>query len=114
MVSQEITKMDWDTFAERASGKKVLLMYPWTNYRNLFLTHLLKLVDTGLLYYRISDETNRLAIWVTAMAAELGEVLDGFGTQLQAALTAQSKPAALGEALAADLSAFAGGEKVGA
>ena len=41
MVSEEITGMDWDTFAVRAKDKKVLLLYPWTNYRNLFLTHLL-------------------------------------------------------------------------
>lgn len=112
MVSQEITKMDWDTFAERASSKKVLLMYPWTNYRNLFLTHLLKLVDTGLLYYRITDETNRLAIWVKAMTAELGGTLDNFGGKLDSALDGQPKAKALGEALAADLNAFAGDEKV--
>ena len=113
MVSQEdITNMDQDSFAERAAGKKVLLLYPWTNYRNLFLTHLLGLVGTGLLYYRIDNDVNRLAVWISSMVAELNEVLDGFGSNLQAALDKPANAAALGEALAADLAAYAGNEHV--
>ncbi len=112
MVSQDITNIDLDTFAEKAQGKKILLLYPWTNYRNIFLTHLLETAGNGLIYYRLTDDAKRLHGWVQAMVTELDEVLGGFGSKLQTALEAQQKPAKLGEALAADLNAYANNEKI--
>jgi DNA-binding SARP family transcriptional activator len=105
MVSQEITKMSFEAFRQRSAGKKVVLLYPWTNYRNLFLTHFLSNTHTGLLYYRIAEEQSTLSGWLNALVAEFDQVLDHFGDNLKQALQG-NKPEALGEALAADLGAY--------
>lgn len=110
MVSQNITKVTFDSFRERSSGKKVVLLYPWTNYRTLFLTHFLSTRQTGLLYYRIKDEQTNLSGWLSDLVAELDSVLGGFGSNLRQALAAGGKPEALGEALAADLGQVNNGE----
>ncbi|HLV35416.1 MAG TPA: bacterial transcriptional activator domain-containing protein [Spirillospora sp.] len=111
MISQAITRLTIEDFQRRAEGKKVILLYPWTNYRTLFLTHLLKSVEQGLLYYRITAENPKLEDWLAEMVSELDSVLDGFGSNLKQAISS-GKPAQMGEALAADLAAYAQGKWV--
>lgn len=111
MISQTITNVTVDDFRERSAGKKVILLYPWTNYRTLFLTHLLQNFNQGLLYYRITGENPKLEEWLSAMIAELDQVLEGWGTHLGQAVKG-GKPAQMGEALAADLAAYAKNENV--
>lgn len=111
MLSQTITNVTIEDFRKRSEGKKVILLYPWTNYRTLFLTHLLNSVNGGLLYYRITGENPKLEEWLTAMIAELDQVLEGWGTNLRQAVQS-GKPAQMGEALAADLGAYADKEDI--
>ena len=101
MISQDITNMTVAAFRERSEGKKVVLLYPWTNYRNLFLTHFLASAHTGLLYYRITGENPPLETWLAAMVDELDEVLGGFGANLRRALDSGTLTEK-GQALAAD------------
>jgi len=110
MVAQTITKVSIEMFREKSRDKKVVLLYPWTNYRTLFLTHFLRAKQNGLLYYRIKGEQSTLNGWLSEMVAELDEMLGGFGSHLQQALNGNSKPEALGEAFAADLAQHNGGE----
>ncbi len=110
MISQ-ITNLTLESFQKRAENKKLILLYPWTNYRTIFITHLLNTYDTGLLYYRLNMDAARLEDWLAGMLAELGPALDGFGKNLQSALNS-GKAAQMGQALAADLAAYAGKEKV--
>jgi two-component SAPR family response regulator len=105
MIVQAITRVSLESFRERSSGKKIVLLYPWTNYRNLFLTHFLSSAKEGLLYYRIPNEVTTIADWLTNLAEEFDSVLGGFGTHLRSALE-NGKPDELGEALAADLAAY--------
>jgi DNA-binding SARP family transcriptional activator len=105
MIYQEVTNVSIETFREKAAGKKVVLLYPWTTYRNLFLTHFLASMDTGLLYYRIQEDQASLTGWLGDMVEELDSVLGGFGSSLRAALPS-AQPEAIGEALAADLAAY--------
>lgn len=111
MVYDIVTKVSLETFRERSAGKKLILLYPWTTYRTLFLTHFLSNNSTGLLYYRISDGQESLADWLAAMADEFGQTLDGFGQHLRAALEL-GNPAAMGEALAEDLGAYRSSQTV--
>ena len=106
MISQTITNVTVEDFKQRAEGKKVILLYPWTNYRTLFLTHFLQTTDRALLYYRIVGENPRLEEWLTGMVTELDQVLEGWGETLKQAI-ASGKPAQMGAALAADLTAYA-------
>lgn len=105
MLVHEVTHVSLDSFRQRSAGKKIVLIYPWTNYRNLFLTYFLANAQDGLLYYRIGDDQVSLHDWLSGLLEEFQAVLGGFGHQLEQALTT-GKPAAIGEALAADLGAY--------
>lgn len=110
MMYDIFTKVSIETFRERSAGKKLVLLYPWTTYRTLFLTHFLSSNREGLLYYRIADGQATIKDWLLAMAAEFDQVLGGFGNELQHALETNN-PAAMGEALAADLGACNPGQE---
>ncbi len=105
MIVQAITRVSLSSFRERSAGKKVVLLYPWTNYRNLFLTHFLSSAKEGLLYYRIPAEVTSLNEWLKGLVEEFDEVLGGFGSHLREEFAANA-PDVLGEALAADLAAY--------
>src|SRR5690606_24658288 len=59
----------------------------------------------------ITGENPKLEEWLTAMIAELDQVLEGWGTNLRQAVQS-GKPAQMGEALAADLGAYADKEDI--
>ncbi|HVU13735.1 MAG TPA: BTAD domain-containing putative transcriptional regulator [Phototrophicaceae bacterium] len=105
MLVHDVTHVSLDSFRQRSAGKKVVLIYPWTNYRNLFLTYFLASAREGLLYYRINDQQVSLTDWLAGLLDEFQSVLGNFGKNLQHAL-AEGKPADIGEALAADLGAY--------
>lgn len=106
MIVQAITRVSLSSFRERSAGKKVVLLYPWTNYRNLFLTHFLSSAKEGLLYYRIPAEVTSLSEWLRGLIVEFDAMLGGFGTNLRDLLDT-GEPDQLGEALAADLAEYA-------
>ncbi len=106
MVHEQVTKVSLETFRQRSAGKKVVLLYPWTNYRNLFISHFVSNTGTGFLYYRIVEGQSALTQWLAGLAAEFQDVLGGFGDKLRAALGRGADPAQLGEALAADLRTY--------
>jgi two-component SAPR family response regulator len=105
MIHQIVTRVSLDSFRERSGGKKVALLYPWTNYRNLFLSHFLASAKEGLLYYRIPHDMPVLKDWLEDLVNELDQVLGGFGKKLRGALD-KGKPEQFGEALAADLKTY--------
>ncbi len=109
MLVQEVTHVSLDSFRQRSAGKKIVLIYPWTNYRNLFLTYFLSSAQDGLLYYRISDEQISLHNWLDGLITEFKSVLGNFGNNVQQALK-ENKPSVLGEALATDLADYSSGE----
>ena len=111
MFVQEVTKVSLDSFRQRSSGKKVILLYPWTNYRTLFLTHFLANAREGLLYYRIATEEATLESFLQGLLAEFTVVLGDFGDNLRSALQ-EPNPNALGAALAADLNEYSSGSTV--
>lgn len=105
MIHQVVTRVSLDSFLEKSAGKKVVLLYPWTNYRNLFLTHFLQSAKDGLLYYRLLDNPQSVGEWLSTLVEEFDQVLGGFGSNLRDALN-NNDPQALGEAFAADLAAY--------
>jgi two-component SAPR family response regulator len=112
MFVQDVTRVSLASFKERSAGKRIVLLYPWTNYRNLFLTHFLASAKEGLLYYRISSEETTVRDFVKGIATEINNVLGNFGDNARQALAAHAKLPALGEALAADLNAYNPEEKI--
>jgi two-component SAPR family response regulator len=108
MFLHKVTHVSLDSFHEKSRGRKVVLLYPWTNYRNLFLAYFLNNARDGLLYYRVQGTEEAIAIRsvLADMIEQLNSVLGTFGKKTRAALK-KGKPAALGEAIAADLGAYA-------
>lgn len=106
MLVHQVTNVSVESFRQRSEGKKIVLLYPWTSYRNLFLTHFLSNAKEGFLYYRISEQQKTLVDWLGGLLEEFKAVLPNFGPNLQQALDDRSNPTRLGEAFAADLAAF--------
>ncbi len=104
ILAREITQLSFESFRERSKGKKLVLLYPWTSYRNVFLNHYLSLKGRDILYYRVSAEQNTLNAWLEGMMLEFRAVTEDFGKNLDKVLeTVDARKLAL--ALVADLKA---------
>lgn len=87
-----------------ATGESPLVvLYPRNRYRNAFLSRYLKDPDTGLFYYALQTSDRNLRKFLDNLIEDLDASTDGFGANLQTALTAKSKAPELAAALAADL-----------
>lgn len=102
MFVRDITTLSLDTFRENSRSKKLVLLYPWTNYRNVFLSYYLKGIGREVLYYRTSAEQATLTNWLQGMVDEFGNVNPNFGKNLSKVIE-QSDPQVLAKALASDL-----------
>ena len=107
MLSQEVTNISFDSFKASSDGKKVILLYPWTNYRNVFLSYFINGASEGLLYYRIAEGDADLSAWVRGLLEEIRLIKADFGGQLESAL-AGGDAAEAGAALAADMGRLSG------
>ena len=102
MLSHELTNVSFDSFMASSAGKKVILLYPWTNYRNIFLSYFINGMADGLLYFRVSEAEVDVFSMVAGLVTELRMVQADFGEQLDGAL-ADGDAAQVGAALAAEL-----------
>ncbi|MCE2471240.1 MAG: hypothetical protein J4G18_04950 [Anaerolineae bacterium] len=102
MISHDVTNVSFESFLSITQGKKLVLLYPWTNYRNVFLSYFLTGLSDGLLYYRVPDSGGTTATWVRGLMESINQTSEGFGAQLAEALD-EGAPAEIGGALAADL-----------
>ncbi len=107
MFLHTVTHLSLESFREKSNGKKVVLLYPWTNYRNLFLAYFLNNSQSGLLYYRVNtvNENTQILDVVAHLVDEISTVVGTFGKKTRTALK-KGNPAAVGEALGADLAAY--------
>ncbi len=106
MSQQVVTRVSLESFRERSANKKVILLYPWTNYRNLFLSHFLESSAEGLLYYRIPGNATTINDWLTGLVQEFDNVLQGFGNHLRTVLENSGSTEELAQALASDLATY--------
>jgi two-component SAPR family response regulator len=109
MFLHKVTHVSLDSFHEKSRGKRIVLLYPWTNYRNLFLAYFLDGARDGLLYYRVlNGQENGTPVRdvVTDMVDQISKVVGTFGKKMKTALKKENA-AAWGEALGADLAAYA-------
>ncbi len=107
MFSHDVTNVSIESFLSISQGKKVVLLYPWSNYRNVFLSYFLGGLSDGLLYYRVPDSGGTTANWVRGLLQSIQRTAAGFGERLSAALEGGTA-AEIGEALAADLAQLDG------
>ena len=107
MFLHDVTNVSFESFIRETASKKVILLYPWANYRNVFLSYFLDGLAEGLLYYRIPEGGNDVTSWVSGLLDDFQLSSPEFGGQLEAALQG-GKEADIGEALAADLAQLNG------
>ena len=107
MFSHDVTNVSFDSFMSITEGKRVVLLYPWSNYRNVFLSYFLSGLSDGLFYYRVPDSSGATATWVRGLMESIQQSTGGFGGRLSAALK-EGDPADIGQALAADLAKLNG------
>ena len=106
MIRRNVTNLPLENFQEMSKDKKVVLLYPWVNYRNLFLSYYLHNGKEGFLYHRVAGEHENLNSWIKALVKEFQFVLKkGFGKNLEKVMD-KGDPIQLGEALAKDLGAY--------
>lgn len=103
MLLHEVTNVSFESFRELSKDKKVILLYPWANFRNVFLSYFLDDISEGLIYYRIPENVDNLNTWVQGLLDEIQHVAPKFGKKLAKTLKDGSS-AAMGESLAQDLS----------
>jgi two-component SAPR family response regulator len=109
MTVSQILGISLEDFKTATNHKKVVLLYPWSSYRNVFLAHFLSARDSGLLYFRLTGQDQALHTWLADLADNLDEIQDGLSQNLRSAITA-GQPGPMGEALAADLARYANGQ----
>ena len=102
MLPYDFTGVSFESFQQLTEGKKVILLYPWANFRNVFLSYFLNDATEGLLYHRIPDQSLNLVEWVGGLLQDLQKVKAEFGGNLATALDS-GKADEMGAALAADL-----------
>lgn len=107
MFSHDITNVSFESFLSSTQGKKVVLLYPWTNFRNVFLSYFISGMSEGLLYYRVPDGGGSTSTWVRGLMQSIQQTVADFGGQLSAALD-DGAPVEIGRALAADLAQLDG------
>ncbi len=86
MIKNKITTIPTDEFLKRIQGKRVVLLYPWTGYRNLFLAYHMEHSADTLLYHRVREEDNSFTQFIQTLLDELNDLLGSFGENTQAAL----------------------------
>ena len=101
MLPNKVTSVSFESFRDLAQGKKVVLLYPWANFRNVFLSYFLNDIGEGLLYHRIPNKPDSLRDWLGGLLDEIQLGLGDFGRQLEDALDGASA-SEMGVALAAD------------
>jgi two-component SAPR family response regulator len=107
MMYQDVTRVSLDEFRQKTDGKRLVLLYPWTHYRNLFLSHFLEDGKSGLVYYCVPHPVKNVRDWLSDMVATLNTTFPGFGEKLSEALKKKSPSAELlAESLSADLTAL--------
>ena len=106
MLSHEVTSVSFESFRASSAGKKVVLLYPWSNFRNVFLSYFLNDLAEGLLYYRIPEHNPVMREWLRGLLEEIRLVSADFGRELSAALV-DGTAGDCGKALAADMAGLA-------
>ena len=87
MGPQSITGISPEQFIEKIRHTRIILLYPWTTYRNAFLSYVVNASNNNLIYSRITDKSHALNDFLTQLITDLSADYDGFGSILQESLS---------------------------
>lgn len=104
MMYQDVTRVSLDDFRKKTQGKRLVLLYPWTHYRNVFLSHFLADDSQTVVYYCVPHPVKNVRDWLSDMTTTFKASYPDFGEKLTEALKKKSPSAELmAESLASDL-----------
>lgn len=107
MLLYQATHTLYTNYYEAAHNKKVIILYPHTNYRNLFLCYMLQDKEKVLVFHSVPEHVDNLTNWFTALIDEFEQVYPQFGDQSRGLITeGQRDTHQLAQALIADLNAM--------
>jgi DNA-binding SARP family transcriptional activator len=86
MLLHQATQTPYTTYYEAARNKKVIILYPRTNYRNLFLCYMLQDKDKMLVFHSVPETASDLYSWFRDLIADLEQGYTGFGTASRAVI----------------------------
>ena len=109
MFADQVMSVSLEQFQARTRGKKIVLLYPWSSYRNVFLSHFMQTANSNLLYHCLDGTDSPLEAWLVQLADELDRVQAGFSDNLRQAIPT-GDPRQMGEALAVDLATYPQGQ----
>ncbi|GAB1421572.1 hypothetical protein MASR2M15_17450 [Anaerolineales bacterium] len=110
MVLHRIEELPVNLLLEESENKQVILLYPWSNYHNLFLSYFLNAYQNQVFYFRLQDKHD-LQRFTAAVIQELADHYDSPANLLSLADEDQT-PAELGEILASAFNALQGELKI--
>ncbi|QPC82384.1 hypothetical protein G4Y79_22305 [Phototrophicus methaneseepsis] len=91
------------------SDKRVLILYPRAQTRNVYLTGLLNQYGDNLIYTRLTEDVTTWEVWIDQLVDELAAALPGFKSN--AASQTKSGPTQAAQALAESLSSYLSNHK---
>jgi len=77
MWREYLTNITVDEFSNLVATHKVILLYPQTSYRNLFLSYILDTVENEFLYYRIKPDETTITDSLSGLIEEIGNDFGG-------------------------------------
>ncbi len=104
MLAPQVTNVPFETFRAASAGKKVILLYPWSHFRNIFLSYFLLDLSEALFYFRVTEHCRDITQLGRDLLAEARQMDAAFGAGLAATLDGGSAED-MGAALAGDLDA---------
>lgn len=107
MWLKQVTNVSPEQFGEAVKNRKLIILYPRTAYRNLFLAYLLSNSDNLLLYFRLSQDYLNLKDFLTALLEQWRDDTLPLGDKTRQALRGNDV-LKLAEALAQDLASIPG------
>jgi two-component SAPR family response regulator len=103
MFNTRHTEVSFNSLIDQAASKKIIFLYPWSDFRSLFLEKFLRKAEDGILYYLPPKSIASLSEMVRDLIQEFQYAIPAFGQHHIQPLLDSANEAALGEALAVEL-----------
>jgi two-component SAPR family response regulator len=108
MKTAKITSLPSDSFMELLQTRRIFIIYPWLQFRNIFLTYFMDRDQDIILYHRVEGEDLSIRDFVQELIEEQRTNHEDFGTHALDHL--DKSPEELGHALARDVAEIPAGD----
>jgi two-component SAPR family response regulator len=97
MWQESLTNLSFDDFHRKIKDKRLVIFYPKTTYRNLFLSYFLRDTSLSLHYYRLRTNEKTISLALTGLLAEWSDFGNGLHAMIDKCSTQELALAFAGE-----------------